>query len=171
MAVKGEPVSLTYDALYFKVFMDGGEPSFYGKEIFITSGLQGNKDIFMQLFGNLGGYARLNDFDKDIDIVVFSDSMMNRYKEGDKDSFIQELEILINGSNTPYRKLRFTTEERALDYMKTRANGRIRQNNKDLKDKENSAELNQRIYASVEKDELMLGMIKRYKEPKQQELF
>lgn len=175
MAVKKEQLNLTYDALAFKVFMDSGETYFYGKEIYITPGLAGNKDIFMQLLGNVGGYARLNDFDKDIDVVIFSDSVMSRFKEGDKDEFIQSLETLINGNNTPYRKLRFTTEERVIDYMKTRANGRIRQNKKDLKDESNAADLNQRILASIDRDELMLDMIKRYlestKEPKQQELF
>ena len=100
---------------------------------------------------------------------------MNRFKEGDKDAFIQLLETLINGNNTPYRKLRFTTEERVIDYMKTRANGRIRQNKKDLNDKSNTADLNQRILASIDRDNLMLDMVKRYlesaQEPKQQELF
>lgn len=175
MAVKKEQLNLTYDTLAFKVFMDSGETYFYGKEIYITSGLAGNKDIFMQLLGNVGGYARLNDFDKDIDVVIFSDSVMSRFKEGDKDAFIQLLETLINGNNTPYRKLRFTTEERVIDYMKTRANGRIRQNKKDLNDKSNTADLNQRILASIDSDELMLDMVKRYlgstKELKQQELF
>lgn len=75
MAVKKEQLNLTYDALAFKVFMDSGETYFYGKEIYIVSGLAGNKDIFMQLLGNVGGYARLNDFDKDIDVVIFSDSV------------------------------------------------------------------------------------------------
>lgn len=175
MAVKKEQLNLTYDALAFKVFMDSGETSFYGKEIYIVPGLAGNKDIFMQLLGNVGGYARLNDFDKDIDVVIFPDSVMNRLKEGYKDEFIRTLEDLINNNNTPYRKLWFTTEERVIDFMKTRANGRIRQNKKDLKDKNNSEDLNQRILDSIDVDESMLDMIKRYlestKEPRQQELF
>lgn len=175
MAVKKEKLELTYEALVFKIFMDSSESSFYGKEIFITSGLAGKKDIFMQLLGNVGGYARLNDFDKDIDVVIFTDSMVRRYKDGDKDTFIQSLEDLINASNTPYRKLRFTTEERVLDYMKTRANGRIRQNKKDLNAKDNSEDLNSRINNSIDRDELMLDMLKRYsesaKELQQQSLF
>ena len=49
------------------------------------------------------------------------------------------------------------------------------QNKKDLKDKKNSADLNERIQAAIDRDELMLDMVKRYKEstkiPQQQDLF
>lgn len=175
MAIKKEKVNITYDALWFKVFMDSNETSLYGKEIFISTGLAGKKDIFMQLLGNVGGYARTNDFDKDIDVVILSDNIITRFKEGDKDKFIQMIEELINSNNTPYRKLRFTTEALVLFYLKTRANGRIRQNKKDLKDKENSMDLNQRISESIDYDELMLDLLKKYnestKEPQQQNLF
>lgn len=168
-------VNLTYEALEFKIFMDSLDINFYGKEIFISIGLAGKKDIFMQMLGNVGGYARMVDFDKDITVVVISDNMMQRFKEGDKDVFIQMIEDKINASNTPYRKLKFTTEERVLDYMDTRAKGRISQNKKDLKDKTNTEDLNERINASITRDEVMLDMIKRYKEstkiPQQQDLF
>lgn len=174
MAIK-TMINLTYEALEFKIFMDSLDINFYGKEIFISTGLAGTKDIFMQMLGNVGGYARMVDFDKDITIVIISDEMMNRFKEGDKDQFIQMIEDKINANNTPYRKLKFTTEERVLDYMDTRARGRISQNKKDLKDKTNAADLNERINASIDRDELMLDMVKRYKEstkiPQQQDLF
>lgn len=115
------------------------------------------------------------DFDKDITIVILSDNMMQRFKQGDKDAFIQMIEDKINASNTPYRKLKFTTEERVLDYMDSRARGHVLQNKKDLKDKKNSADLNERIQAAIDRDELMLDMVKRYKEstkiPQQQDLF
>lgn len=174
MAIK-TVVNLTYEALEFKIFMDSLDINFYGKEIFISTGLAGKKDIFMQMLGNVGGYARMVDFDKDITIVIISDNMMQRFKEGDKDVFIQMIEDKINANNTPYRKLKFTTEERVLDYMDTRAKGRISQNKKDLKDKTNTEDLNERINASITRDEVMLDMIKRYKEstkiPQQQDLF
>lgn len=174
MAIK-TVVNLTYEALEFKIFMDSLDINFYGKEIFISTGLAGKKDIFMQMLGNVGGYARMVDFDKDITVVIISDNMMQRFKEGDKDVFIQMIEDKINTNNTPYRKLKFTTEERVLDYMDTRAKGRISQNKKDLKDKTNTEDLNERINASITRDEVMLDMIKRYKEstkiPQQQDLF
>lgn len=174
MAIK-TVVNLTYEALEFKIFMDSLDINFYGKEIFISTGLAGKKDIFMQMLGNVGGYARMVDFDKDITVVIISDNMMQRFKEGDKDVFIQMIEDKINANNTPYRKLKFTTEERVLDYMDTRAKGRISQNRKDLKDKTNTEDLNERINASITRDEVMLDMIKRYKEsmkiPQQQDLF
>ena len=38
MAIKKENVNLTYDALWFKTFMDSGEMTFYNREIFISPG-------------------------------------------------------------------------------------------------------------------------------------
>ena len=99
----------------------------------------------MQMLGNVGGYARLVDFDKDITIVILSDNMMQRFKQGDKDAFIQMIEDKINASIS-YRKLKFTTEERVLDYMDSRARGHVLQNKKDLKDKKNSADLNVTLF-------------------------
>lgn len=164
MAAKKENVNLTYDALWFKIFMDSLDIKFYGKEIFISSGLAGNQSVFMQMLGNIGGYARTTDFDKDIDVVIISDKMLDNFKRGIKDGFIQMLEDKINGSNTPYRKLKFTTENLLLETLKTRANGRIRTNSKDLKDEKNTIELNALITQAIERDELMLSMIKRYKD-------
>ena len=164
MAAKKENVNLTYDALWFKIFMDSLDIKFYGKEIFISSGLAGNQSVFMQMLGNIGGYARTTDFDKDIDVVIISDKMLDNFKSGIKDGFIQMLEDKINGSNTPYRKLKFTTENLLLETLKTRANGRIRTNTKDLKDEKNTIELNALITQAIERDELMLGMIKRYRD-------
>lgn len=175
MAIKKDKVNLTYDALWFKIFMDSGEIKYYGREIFIAPGLAGDKNIFMQLLGNLGAYAREKDFDKDISLVIIPDKMMSRYKDGYKDDFIQMIEDKINANNTPYRKLKFITEELALDVMKTRAYGHYQQNRKDLKAKDNSAEMNQEITEAIEEDSLMLEMIKKYKQstrkPVQQSLF
>ena len=41
MAIKKENVNLTYDALWFKTFMDSGELTFYNREIFISPGMAG----------------------------------------------------------------------------------------------------------------------------------
>ncbi|WP_317339757.1 hypothetical protein [Phocaeicola coprocola] len=175
MAAKKETVNLTYDALWFKIFMDSYDIKFYGREIFISSGLSGRRDLFMQMLGNVGGYARMNDFNKDIDVVIVSNYLMDKFKSGEKDEFFQILEDAINASNTPYRKLKFTTENLLLDYLKDRANGRIRQNQKDLKENDNTVALNERIEDSIKKDQVMLDLIKKYKEstkePQQQNLF
>ena len=175
MAIKKENVNLTYDALWFKTFMDSGELTFYNREIFISPGMAGRLDIFMQLLGNVGGYARTTNFDKDLDVVVVSDYLMNKFKSGEKDEFFQMLEDLINASATPYRKLKFTTESIVLESLNTRARGQLRQNKKDLKDKNTTPQMIEAINLGIERDELMLGMIKKYKEstkePQQQNLF
>lgn len=175
MAIKKENVNLTYDALWFKTFMDSGELTFYNREIFISPGMAGRLDIFMQLLGNVGGYARTTNFDKDIDVVVVSDYLMNQFRIGIKDEFFQMLEDLINASATPYRKLKFTTEAMVLDSLNTRANGQLRQNKKDLKDKDTTSTMKEAINQGIDRDELMLDMIRKYKEsakePQQQNLF
>lgn len=175
MAVKKDKVNLTYDALWFKIFMDSLDVVFYGKEIFVSPGIAGREDIFNQLIGNVGGYPRETDFNKEVDVVLISDKLLAKFKEGYKDQFFVDIENKINEPSTAYRKLKFTTEELFLDFIKTRADGHIRQNKKDLKSKDNSAELNKAILDDISKDEVMLGMIKKYKdstkEPKQQNLF
>ena len=123
----------------------------------------------------MGGYARTTNFDKDLDVVVVSDYLMNKFKSGEKDEFFQMLEDLINGSATPYLKLKFTTESIVLESLNTRASGQLRQNKKDLKDKNTTPQMIEAINLGIERDELMLGMIKKYKEsikePQQQNLF
>lgn len=175
MATKKDKVSITYDALWFKIFMDSGDTYFYGKEIYISPGFAGNIDRFTQLLGNVGGYARFNDFGKDIDVVILSDRLLSRFCDGDKDEFIQLLEDSINANNTPFRKLKFTTETIVLEYLGNRAKGRTRQNQKDLKDEKLSDELVTKINDSIEVDQLMLDQLKSYKdsikEPQQQKLF
>jgi hypothetical protein len=78
-------------------------------------------------------------------------------------------------SATPYRKLKFTTESIVLESLNTRASGQLRQNKKDLKDKNTTPQMIEAINQGIERDELMLGMIKKYKEstkePQQQNLF
>lgn len=103
-------------------------------------------------------------FDKDLDVVVVSDYLMNKFKSGEKDEFFQMLEDLINASATPYRKLKFTTESIVLESLNTRASGQLRQNKKDLNDKNTTPQMIEAINQGIERDELMLGMIKKYKE-------
>lgn len=175
MSIKKEKVNITYDAIWLKIFMDSDELSMYGKEVFVTKDIAGDKNILLQMIGNVGGFARMVDFDKDITLVIFSDSMLNKLRNGDKDPFIQQLEDLINGSNTPYRKLIFTSETLVLDYFKTRAAGRLNQDKKDSKSKSNSPELNQMLKESIEEDKVMIDMLKKYNasdnKAKQAEIF
>ena len=96
--------------------------------------------------------------------MVISDKMLSDFKSGIKDEFIQLVEDRINESNTAFRKLKFTTENLLLETLKTRANGRIKTNTKDLKDEKNTLELNALITQAIERDELMLSMIKRYRD-------
>lgn len=155
MASKKENIKITFDSIWFKIFMDSNETYFYGKEIFIAPGLSGDKFKFFQLIGNVGGYSRDNDFDKDIDVVVIPDKLLERLRNNDKDPFLQNLEDLINSNNTPYRKLIFITEELTLNYLTDRAKGILNSN------------------SSV--DHILLNQIKLYKssakEVKQQSLF
>lgn len=175
MAIKKDKIILNYDTVWFKTFMDSYDVKFYNREVFVTNGLRGRSDIFMQMLGNIGAYARTVNFDKDVDVIVFSDYVIDDLKHGFQNDFIIDLEKRINASNTPYRKLKFTTEALLLDFLKTRATGSLRQNQKSLKEEKNSIELNISLEHAIERDEQMLHLLKIYKdsasEPKQIELF
>lgn len=172
MAQKKNPVSITYDALWLKIFMDSNETNLYDKDVFITDGIIGNIDILSQLIGNVGGRARNDNFDKDINVVIFSDKMLLKYKDdGYKDTFIQEIENRINASNTPYRKMIFLSETIILDSFTDRAKGLLKMNKKDVNNKLITTEDKKFLQGAIERDENMLSMIKDYKEPKQTSLF
>jgi len=164
MGYEDKPVNITYDALWLKSYVDSENIYVYDKDVFVAHGLFGRKDVFMQMIGNIGGRARSENFDKDISLVIISDDIMNRFRNGDKDAFVVDLESRINMSNTPYRKLTFTTEALFLKYLKTRATTKLRINRQDFKDKTNTEEDNGVIKNAIERDELMICLLKKYKE-------
>lgn len=156
-------VCITYDGLCLKIFMDSNETSMYGKEVFITNGMSGDVNILYQMIGNVGGYARNLDFDKDIDVIIFSDKIISDLRKNIKCSFIEHLEDFLNQKNTPYRKLRFISETNLLDYLNMRARSRLVQDKKDSNNKKISPDLKWMAVDSLEMDTNLLEMVKKYR--------
>lgn len=114
-------IIINFDSVALKCFMDSGEMNFYGKKVCITPSISGDENILKQMFGNLGAYPEVGHFNKDVDWIIFSDKVIEDLKNEVKNDFIELLKEGLNKSNTPYRKLKFASEELLLDYMTKRA--------------------------------------------------
>jgi hypothetical protein len=115
---------------------------FYGKEVFFTTGFKGNKSYLYQSLGNLGAYARDYDFDKDISLVIISNDIIENYNNGSSHPFIPELEKKLNQNSSPYRRMKFISEDQLIWYIENR----IKQTN----------------------DEQLAELIKKYKDSKKE---
>lgn len=122
---KKEFVKLTPDGLNLVTVLDYSSMSelntFSGKEVFFTDGFEGNVSVLFQAIGNLGAFARSSDFGKDISVAVISNKMIDNFFEGNKHSFLDELEKKLNQNNSPYRRIKFISEDQLIWYLENRA--------------------------------------------------
>lgn len=141
---KKEFVKLTPDGLNLVTVLDYSSltelNTFSGKEIFFTDNFEGNVSILFQAIGNLGAFARSSDFEKDISVVVISNKIIDNFFDGTHHPFIEELENKLNQNNSPYRRIKFISEDQLVWYLENRA----------------------KISSSTQMDD----MIKKYKESK-----
>jgi hypothetical protein len=93
---------------------------FYGKDIFITSGLGDSKPILFQIFGNLGAYANDYELDSSMNVFVISDLCFNHLKDGMKDEILTTLERKLNSKGQPFKDLLIITENSVIDFAKRR---------------------------------------------------
>ncbi len=118
---KKESVKITSEGLNLLTIMNYSSidelNGFYGKEVFFTSSFEGNTDYLFQALGNLGAFARNKDLDKDIDVVIIS----NKIIENVEDNFIVDLENRLNQNSSPYRRLKFISENHLIWYLENRA--------------------------------------------------
>lgn len=122
---------------------------FYNKEIFLTEGFKGDTQYLLQSFGNVGAYPRSKDLDKNVSYIIISNKWIDLFESGVQIEFITDLENRLNQNSSPYRKMKFLTEEQVIWYFEKRA--------------------------KVNNDELLGNLIKKYKvrrkESFQQKLF
>jgi hypothetical protein len=93
---------------------------FYNKNIFFTGGLRGNRFVYFQILGNLGGTANDFDFSIQTDYYVISDSIIEKLILGIKDIQLEELEQKINAKGKKYKHLQIITEEALLKHIMKR---------------------------------------------------
>lgn len=130
---KKEFIKLTPEGLNLLTVLDYSRIAdingFSQKEVFFTEGFSGNKSLLYQALGNLGAFCRDYDFDKDISLVVISNSLLNSFeKNPDAPSFLKKLEEYLNKNNSPYRRMRFISEDQLIWYIENR----VKQTNDDL---------------------------------------
>ena len=126
MALKKENVIITPEGLQLVTVLNYSSiediNGFYGKEVFFTEGFDGELLYLFQALGNLGANARAKDFDKDIDVMIISNNIMNNMYSDLAYNFRMNLEDKLNQNNSPYRRLKFISEEHLINYILRRAN-------------------------------------------------
>jgi hypothetical protein len=93
---------------------------FYGKDVFITTGLGKNKSILFQMIGNLGAFANDYELDNSISVFVLSDSLHDQMKHGFKDEVLVLLESKLNSKGQSFIDLLIITESSLIDFVKKR---------------------------------------------------
>lgn len=95
--------------------------TFSGKEVLFTDGFEGNQSLLFQALGYLGAFARSSDFEKDVSVVIISNKIIDNYHEGISHPFISDLETKLNQSNSPYRRVKYISEDHLIWYLENRS--------------------------------------------------
>jgi hypothetical protein len=103
---------------YSSICENGG---LYNREIFFTDGFKGNTQFVFQCFGNIGAHPRSTSLDKDISYIIIGDKLIELFENGQEVDFIIDLEKRLNQNNSPYRKMKFLSEEQIVWYFENRA--------------------------------------------------
>ena len=98
---------------------DGRENPITQKEIYVPDFPNVNMSVIRQMIGNLGGYANTEYFD-DTNIVMLSDSTLEKLEKGVKDEVIVGIENMYNKSNTKIFNIQFTSESDFINWVKAR---------------------------------------------------
>ena len=98
---------------------DGRENPITQKEIYVPDFPNVDMDVIRQMIGNLGGYANKEYFD-DTNIVMLSDSTLEKLEKGVKDEVIAGIENMYNKSNTKIFNIQFTSESDFINWVKNR---------------------------------------------------
>ena len=98
---------------------DGHENPISQKEIYVPDFPNVDMDVIRQMIGNLGGYANKEYFD-DTNIVMLSDSTLEKLEKDVKDEVIAGIENMYNKSNTKIFNIQFTSESDFINWVKNR---------------------------------------------------
>lgn len=96
---------------------DGRDNPISQKEIYVPA--SEGIEIIRQLIGNFGGYANADYYD-DTNIVMLSNSTLEKLKQGIKDEVIIDIENKYNKSNSKIFNVQFTSEADFIKWAKTR---------------------------------------------------
>lgn len=97
----------------------GEDNPIYGMEIYVPNRPDTDMGTIRQLIGNFGGYANTEYYD-DTNIVMLSDSTLEKLKQGTKDEIILDIESKYNKSYTKMFNIQFTSERDFINWVKAR---------------------------------------------------
>ena len=121
---KKEYVKLTPEGLRLVTVLDSSSIAeingFYQNEVFFTEGFKDSVHMLFQCLGNFGAFAHQNKLDKDVAIVIISNSLLDSFDSGLRPEFIQNLEDKLNQNNSPFRRLRILSEDQLITYIENR---------------------------------------------------
>jgi hypothetical protein len=121
---KKEYIKLTHEGLNLLTIMNfsgiGDTGGFYNKEVYFTDGFAGNVLLLSQCLGNLGAYPQTNDLDSDIHCIIISNNIMDNPDSQLYRDFVSDMEARLNQNNSPYRRIRFITENHLIWYLENR---------------------------------------------------
>lgn len=93
---------------------------FYGKDVFLTSGVSDSKPILFQILGNLGAYANDYELDSSINVLVISELCYSQLKDGVKDNILTAVESKLNAKGQTFKDLLIISENSVIDFVKRR---------------------------------------------------
>jgi hypothetical protein len=126
MATTKQFVKLTFDGLNLLTVMNFNSiaemSGFYGKEIFLSEGFSGNVQYLFQALGNLGAHPQSGELNNDASVVVISNTIMESLNSNNISLFIGELEKKLNQNSSPYRRMKFISENHLIWNIENRMN-------------------------------------------------
>jgi hypothetical protein len=121
---KKEFVKLTPEGLNLLTIMNfngiADTGSFYNREVYFTDGFAGNVLLLSQCLGNLGACVRTRDLDSDVHYIIISNKIMDIPDSKLYRDFVSDIESRLNQNNSPYRRIRFITENHLIQYLENK---------------------------------------------------
>jgi hypothetical protein len=104
----------------YDFLLNSKQNEFYGKNVFFTQGLKGNRFVYFQIIGNLGGTANDFDFNIQTEYYIIANSLMDNLKAGIIDVQLEELEKKLNGKGKKYTHLKIISTETFIKFVVNR---------------------------------------------------
>ena len=104
-----------------KYFLSSSEQNaFYGKNVYFTQGLIKDKYVYFQILGNLGAMATDFDFSPQTEFFIISRVLVDKLREGLKDTQLVDLEGKLNAKGKKYTHLQIISADTLLKFVENR---------------------------------------------------
>ena len=119
-----EKIKITPEGLNLMISVSnaGYSDGFYGKEVYFTDGFTGDTQYLFQALGNMGAYARSNNLDNEVSIIIVANKILTEPYEVIYNAFVEQFTNLFNQKNTPFLRFIFMSEDNLISRIMNRAN-------------------------------------------------